>query len=157
MPKVTQVFLRLNFPYSQSGIKLLDIGFLVCLTRMGVPSWPCVDQFGILEGMSHAHYLPYFRSLTSPHGVYLLLKTKNHMCTQYTLKKSTYNFYLIFVKSSNAHTILMIKIKVSIFIHKNLHSYIVSNISIQNIFTSNNEPLSFVKTKTLTSIPFVSL
>ena len=63
------------------------------------------------------------------------LKTKNQVRLQHTLKTPIYNFFLGGgVKSSNICTILVVKIKVKICIQKNLHSYIVINISMLIVF-----------------------
>ena len=61
------------------------------------------------------------------------LKTKNRVRLQHTLKTPIYNFFGG-VKSSNICTILVVKIKVKICIQKNLHSYIVINISMLIVF-----------------------
>ena len=35
--KVTEVFLMLKLPYTNSGVKLFQYNFLACITRMGGP------------------------------------------------------------------------------------------------------------------------
>ena len=62
---------------------------------------------------------------------YLSLKTKTHICSQHPLTTLYLFFIFYFVNSSNARTIPMIKIQVTIlYTYKNIHLYIVINISV---------------------------
>ena len=52
------------------------------------------------------------------------------MHSQHTLKKRLYT-WIFLVRSKNTHTVSMIKIQMTICIHKKLHSNLLINISIQ--------------------------
>ena len=47
----------LNLPYTKSGVGLLTIVFLTCLTQTGGPSELCIGQSGFWDRMSYVDTL----------------------------------------------------------------------------------------------------
>ena len=81
--------------------------------------------------------------------VHLSLKTKNHVHLQHTLRIPYIRVFL-FVKSSYTCIISMIRIQVRMCIHKNIIVFIYSHqYKYIIILLNNNQPLSYVKCKTL--------